>query len=270
MSNFRIPGGAPGALVAGHSIYETSAKPCCAVGTRLPLGDRVFYYAKFYADNAAGLVAAPDCSIGGPVLLADGSCCAIASPALGSLMSKKAITASLAVGDRGIGITHGSSLDNITAHMLVDGYILLTDSAGSDQIYKIKDNTAMASDIVEILLYDEIRVATADTTTGVAIMPNPFMNLTPATLDTDEAACGVPLVAVDVSEAAYAWVQTWGPCMAVCVTGTTAVSGDNIIISTTAGQVENSADGTSAIIGHAICDITANVDAGLVYLKMFP
>lgn len=275
MSNFRIPGGSYGAVVAGHSIYEASATPCTAVGTRLPLGDRVFYYAKFLANNAAGLLAASDASIAGPVLLGDAACVAIsaANRKLGRLVGEetKGITAALAVGDRGVGITEsGTALDYVEAHMLVNGYLLLTDSAGVDQIYKIRDNTAVSSDVVEILLYDEIATVTADATTDVAVMCSPFMNLRPGTLDTDEAPCGVPLIAIAYATAPYAWVQTWGPSMAVLKTGTTAIAGLNLIITTTAGQLDGSADGTSTIVGHGLADVTSNTDAGLVMLRLYP
>ena len=265
MGNFRVPGGTYGTLMAGQSIYEESSTPCTAVGTRLPMGDRVFFYAKASATCAAGQVLAPDATVAGPSLMADGSCVAIASPTLGD---KKAITAALAVGDRGIGITHASSLDNIVAHDLQNGYIVLTDSAGADQCYKIKDNTVMASDIVEILLYDEIRTVTADATTGLTITSNPFMNVRPATLQTDEAPCGVPLIAI--TDNYYFWAQSWGIGPMLIITGTTAIGGESLMLTTTAGAADIVTGANSSRVGLGLADITANTDAGMALIQLYP
>lgn len=268
----RVPGGTIGALVANQSIYDYSATPKHEVGTRLAMGDRVFYYGKAVTTFARGQVASADASVGGPILLPDGSCVAITSPAL----ADKAITAALAVGDRGIGITHGSYLDNITAHMLKDGYILLTDSGGVDQIYKIKDNTAMSSDIVEILLYDEIRVATTDASTGVVITVNPFMNLGLAVAASDEAPVGVAMAPFTTTYP-YGWFQTWGP--AVVKGGgpgtegalSTAFGGSDVCVSTIAGSADlRATTGIVARLGYGLTDVTTGGDGMLAMLQIMP
>jgi hypothetical protein len=271
MGTNRTPGGTYGILVANQSIYDYSSTAKHALGTRLPMGDRVFYYGKAATTIAAGEVCSPDVSVGGPVLLPDAACVAIASPTLQS----KAITAALAVGDRGIGITHGTYLDNITAHMLKDGYIVLTDSGGINQYYKIKDNTAAATDIVEILLYDEIRTATTDATTGVAVMCNLFNNLCPAVPASDECVAGVAMAAFTTTYP-YGWFQTWGPGMVkVAGNGSTGVAtacgGTDLSIGTVAGTADLTlSSGIVARIGYGLTDITTSGDAALVMLQILP
>ena len=263
----RIAGGSQGVTVSGQSIYEAKASAVCDVGTRLPMGDRVFFYGKVAGTVARGDVLAPDESDGGPWTVAvDGSCCAIASPTLGD---KKPITAALAIGDRGIGVTHASYLDGIVAHQLKDGYIFLNDTGTVQQVYKIKDNTAMASDIVEILLYDEVRAVTVDATTSVCVMQNPYMNLTKADQTTDETVAGVAM-AVGTTTYPYIWVQTWGPSTVTSVTST-AHAGTNMIVSTTAGSatIEATAD-ILPIIGFGICDVATAGDGAPIMLRIRP
>ena len=266
MGTSRVPGGTYGALVANQSIYDYSTTPKHSIGTRLPMGDRVFYYGKAATTVAAGQLVTPDVSVGGPLNLGDGACCAIASPTL----ADKAITAALAVGDKGIGVTHGSAIDNVTAHMLKDGYILLSDSGGVNQIYKIKDNTAMASDIVEILLYDEIRTATTDASTNVQIMCNPFNNLGLAVAASDEVPVGVSMAALSTTNL-YGWIQTWGPCMIKTDGGDTAYAGCDLEVGTTAGSANlRDTDGIEARVGYGLVDATAGGDAVLCFLQLFP
>ena len=263
----RTPGGNYGALLAAQSIYDRSATAKHAIGTRLPMGDRVFYYGKVSLTVARGQVLAPDVSDGGPWAAAvDGACVAITSPTLGD---KKAITAALAIGDRGIGVTHASYLDGIVAHQLQDGYIFLNDTGGEQQVYKIKDNTAMASDIVEILLYDEIRAVTVDATCSVSLMQSPFMNLALADSTVDEFVSGVAM-AVGTASYPYIWLQTWGPC-SVTTDTSTAHAGTNMVLSTTAGSctIETTGD-IIPVIGFGISDAATAGDGCAVDLRIRP
>ena len=263
----KVPGGTYGILAAGQSIYEASATPVCAVGSRLPMGDRVFFYGKVSTTVARGELLAPDESDGGPWTIAvDGACCAIASPTLGD---KKAITAALAIGDRGVGVTHASYLDGIVAHQLKDGYIFLNDTGTVQQVYKILDNTAIASDIVEILLYDEVRAVTVDATTSVCVMQNPYMNLALADQTVDETVAGVAM-AVGTTTLPYIWVQTWGPTTVTSDTST-AHAGTNMIVSTTAGSatIETTGD-ILPVIGFGICDVATAGDGAPIMLRIRP
>ena len=263
----RVPGGNYGIAVAGQSIYDRSATPKATIGHRLPMGDRVYYYGKVSLTVARGELLAPDESDGGPWTVAvDGACVAIASPTLGD---KKAITAALAIGDRGIGVTHASYLDGIVAHQLQDGYIFLNDTGGVQQCYKIRDNTAMASDIVEILLYDEVRAVTIDASCSVSVMQNPFMNLALADQTLDETVAGVAM-AIGTTTYPYIWVQTWGPASVTTATST-AHAGTNMIVSTTAGAatIETTGD-ILPIIGFGISDVASAGDGCAVMLRIRP
>ncbi len=263
----RNSGGNYGILMNAQNIYDRSATATVAVGTRLPMGDRVFYYGKVSTTVARGQLLAPDESDGGPWTVAvDGSCVAIASPVLGD---KRAITAALAIGDKGIGVTHASYLDGIVAHQLKDGYIFLNDSATEQTCYKIRDNTVMASDIVEILLYDEIVSVTEDATTSVCVMQNPFMNLALADQTLDETVAGVAM-AVGTTTYPYIWVQTWGPASVSSATST-AHAGTNMIVSSDAGDatIETTGD-ILPVIGFGICDVASATDGAPIMLRIRP
>lgn len=274
----RIPGGNYGALMAGQSIYDAAAKPTCEVGTRLPMGDRVFFYGKVSLTVARGEILAPDSTHGGPwVLAVDGACVAItaANRLLGKQVGEKskAITAALAIGDRGIGVTHADKVDNIEAHQLVDGYIFLNDSAKVQQVYKILDNTkvgSVTSDVVEILLYDEIRAITADATCSVCLTQNGYMNLALADQTVDEGLIAGVAMAVGTTTNPYIWLQTWGPCTVSSYTST-AHAGTNMILGSTAGAatIETTGD-ILPVIGWGICDVATAGDGAPIDLRIRP
>lgn len=271
----KIPGGTYGILASGQSIYEAASVPCCAVGTRLPMGDRVFFYGKVSLTVARGEILAPDMTDGGPwVLAVDGACVAItaANRSLGRQVGeeKKAITAALAVGDRGVGVTHGDKLDGIEAHQLKDGYLFLNDSGGVQQVYKIMDNTAISSNIVEILLYDEVRAETTDGTTSVCVTQNGYMNLALADQEVDEGLIAGVAMAVGTTTNPYIWLQTWGPCNVSSYTST-AHAGTNMILGATAGSatIESTGD-ILPVIGWGICDIATAGDGAPIDLRIRP
>jgi len=264
----RTQGGNYGALLAAQGLYETSTSPVCAIGTRLPLGDRTFFYGHVASTVAAGLLASPDFSVDGPILLADGSL--VAMTAAQSEYSKYAVTAALTAGQRVIAVTHGSSLDNITANSLQNGYVVLSDSAGVDVIMKIKENKAHSSsvtDYVEIKLWDEIPAAMADATTSVLISCNLMRNLTPGTQGTDEAPQGVPLISV--ATGSYAWFQTWGPAGVVSVTDT-GLGGQRVEFVSTGNVALMDTDGTEAQMGYGLSDVTTAGDLAFIMLQIRP
>lgn len=274
----KIPGGTYGILASGQSIYDYSATPCCAVGTRLPMGDRVFYYGMVSTTVARGDLLAPDSTDGGPwVLAVDGSCVAIT--AANSIFGKeigepdKAIPAAMAVGQRRIGITHADKLDGIIAHQLKDGYIFLNDTGGVQQVYKIKDNGAhsgVTTDVVEILLYDEVRAVTVDSTCSVCLMQNGYMNLALCDSAVDEGFVSGVAMAPGTTTYPYIWVQTWGPSVVSSHTST-AHAGTNMVLSTTAGKatIESTGD-ILPVIGWGICDVATAGDGAPIDLRIRP
>lgn len=248
-----IPGAGLGLLSVGQGLYVASATAIHRIGERFQLGCRVFYYAKFAQDSLAGKVNSSDQSLAGG-LLADGS-----------------LTAAIVAGDRSFSVTHASALDYITLNMLAGGNVVLTDSAGYDRIYTIKSNTAMASDIVTITVEDYCdTIAMADATTGVQIIMNPFMNLRPAVVATDELPIGVPLIDITAATAPYAWVQTWGPCGVVDVDDTAIGGCDLVLDGGTAGAVTITDTVGDPRIGVGILDITTAADMGMVFLQICP
>lgn len=261
----RMQGGSPGTLTPAQGLYEQSATAKHRIGTRLQVGERVFYYGYFVAANAAGLIAAPDQSLVGEGLLPDGSLVALAAGT--AFQDQPAITAALVAGQTWIAVTHASILDNITLNLLKDGYVVLTDSAGTDTIYKIKRNSVMASDVVAIELYDELVTSYADATTGISLMMNPYNQLRPAAVGTDESPAGVPLI--DVTATYYAWVQTWGPGMVVTTTDT-AFGGIDAELAGTGQVATRDTDGVEPRIGIGIVDVTTAGDGGLVKLQINP
>ena len=264
----KVPGGNYGALMAAQSIYKSSSTAKCEIGTRLPMGDRTFFYGKVASTVAAGLLAAPDASDAGPVLMPDGSL--VAMTAAQVELSDVAITAALTVGQKFIAVTHASFLDNITENELENGYVVLSDSAGVDVILKIRRNKAWSSsvaDVVEIELWDEIPTAMADATTAVILSCCQYRNLKPATQGTDEAPIGVPLVSIGSGE--YGWFQTWGPAGIATVTDT-AIGGQDVEFQSTGQVALRDTDGVEARIGYGMADVTAAGDMGLIMLQIAP
>lgn len=272
----RVPGGTYGILAAGQSIYDAAKTPSCAVGSRLPMGDRVFFYGKVNTTVARGDLLSSDVSHGGPWSVAvDGAGIAItaANRQLGD--TSRAITANLAIGDNGIGVFHTSYLDNIVAHQLTDGYIFLNDTGTVQQVYKIRDNTAhgaVTTDVVEILIYDEIRAVTVDATCSVSVMQNQYMGLKGAVAATDEGIAGVAM-AVGTTTYPYIWIQTWGPGIVSTTAGAdgTSHAGTNIVLGTVAGaaDIEGSGD-ILPVIGFGLCDLASAGDGLPIDLRIRP
>ena len=262
-----------GTLTPVQSIYEASATPKHNIGERFAAGDgRVFYYGKASTTIAAGQLTAPDQSDGGPWLIAvDGACVAIAAASrqLFHHDQGKAITAALAIGDYGVGVTNGSYLDGIVAHQLAGGFVFLNDTGTVNQYYKIADNTAIASDVVELLLEEPIAAATVDATCSVSVMQSPFMQLALCDGDVDEHPSGVPAIALSTTTP-YAWIQTWGECV-IKTDAQTAYGGTGICISATAGaagQIDTA--GILTDIGWGISDTATAADGLACYLKIRP
>jgi hypothetical protein len=271
MSIPRKWGGDVGTKTPAQSIYEASTTQLHRIGTRLKIGERTFYYGKAAASCSPAEICAPAVSTymgSTDGLLPDASCVALAAGT--AFSDQPAITAAIAVGDRWLAVTHADMLDNVTKNMLQDGYVLLTDSANADyhQIYKIKRNSAIASDIVAIELYDPIVTVTVDATTSVALMMNPFMNLIPADATVSEALAGIPLV--EIAASSYGWFQTWGPGM-IQIADAAAMAGCKIQLDDTPGQGVASNTNTLPSFGYGLLDVTSyDADAGLINIQIYP
>jgi len=250
-----------GTLTPLQSIYEA-----CPTTPKHNIGDkfcgkqgRVYYYGKAATTIAAGEWVAPDASDGGPWLVqVDGSCVAIAAADRSLGDTSVAITAALTAGDKGVGITHTSYLDGIVAGQLAGGMLFLHDTGTTDHSYIIADNTAMSSDIIEILLEDGIAVTTVDATTSVCVSQSMYSNLALADSTVDEAVAGVATMAMTVGE--YGWIQTWG--LGTVKTATdTAFSGTILALSTTAGACEQAdTNNIEVVTGYGVSDAASASD----------
>lgn len=195
-------------LAPKQGIYESSDVARCRLGTRIRVGPRVFYYAKYIADVDVGKVVGVDESVGAVVdtdnvIVCDGNYAA------GAGATKVEIL-----------------LASQTKDNWVDGFFHTTDDAGEGYCYGIKrnsktgeklyptDSALNAATSFMLELYDPIVVALANDTTDFAITGNQFDNLRMCVSSgaVDDCATGVSPIAFDVSEAPYGWVQTWGPC----------------------------------------------------------
>lgn len=177
-----------GGLTGGNQgIYEESATAVFPLGTRRAFEDgRCFRYAHFTTATGAGLLVSPDVSVNS-VAETDGS---FTAAAIGATQ----VTAS----DATIG---GAAADDYAG-----GYLHITDDAGEGHTYKIRSNTAGASNSVTLDLYDGLVVALT-TDTDYAITGCLYDEVHAATT-TDGLIAGVTMRAM--TDEYFGWVQTWG------------------------------------------------------------
>lgn len=262
----RSIGGGLGTLTpSAQDIYEVSTEAKYNLGETLRTPHRTFIYGQAATTIAAGLLAASDQSVlGSDGLLADASCVALAAGVAAA--RQPAITAALAVGDTWVAITHASAQDNVLENSLADGFILLTDSGGVDQLYEVKWNSAFASsgaaaDIIAIELKDPILTATTDASTGVQFCLVPGAELAQFATGTDDNPIGAPLLSV--ADNSFAWFQCWGYGMGVSGTDT-AFAGAMLEAADTGLVRIHDSGGAVPAVGQGLANVTSAGDAVLV------
>lgn len=213
-----------------QSIYETSTTQKAKLGTRLQVGERVFYYAVLStsANVAAGeLLCAPQL---------------IASHQSGIMTAKTTGT-----GATVITFTAGTLG---TVNQYAEGYVAFasTGLAGCG-LYKIKANAAWATaaTTANITLYDPIPGSLA--AQPVNLVPCMFKNVLVGT-NSNGVAMGVAPVSVTTGE--YFWIQTYGPA-AVKHEGATVAAG-GLALGTLGGVANFIATGTLGATGSMIAD----------------
>lgn len=248
-----LPGGRGqtfGLRGVGQGIYEASDTPKHLVGDKLELwGDRVFRYGHFIADYTtqyvAGYLVAPDIS------------------ANDLLLDNKVVDVATSVGN--YPPTAGQKVIELTGtatkNQFQNGTMHITDDSGEGYTYLIKRNSATgvkldsddmalnATTSFMVELYDGLVIA-LDTTSELYIVGNLYNNLIVATT-TDIQAVGVSMLAIDYSDKAYAWVQTWGP--ATVLAGGAITEGDVLQLED-AGACAVMASYTEPVIGYALAD----------------
>jgi hypothetical protein len=238
-----------GTIPPSQGIYEESSTAKAVIGTRLQVGDRVFYYAL------------------------NGGTALVAGKLVKSLRSNAsfinvAVAATAAVGTYAVRLTTGAANTTCT-----EGYLQINDAAGEGLQYRIKAAAANATTATstDLTLYDPIITALTTASEGT-ILYNPFHSLTVCSAYTD-SIIGVPPIPVTADY--YFWLQTWGPCpvlsegipaagSAVVVAVTTGAGGV-----TTWGAVAGGASCTSPIVGRML-GTGVDTEYRPVYLTIVP
>ena len=213
----------------GQGIYEESSTPKFDIGEKIELKDgRVFRYAYFGTATNQGLLASQDLSATA-VVEVDGKLTAASAGAV-------EVTA-----------TDSGTLGSATANQYAGAMFHVTDDAGEGYQYRIKSNTAAASNAVTFTLYDGLAVAVT-TDTDVAITGGLWNNLIGATAGTDYVVAGVTPIACTAEY--YGWIQTHG--IATILADGTIAAGQNLTLSDgVTGAVHAKDAETEPLVGYA-------------------
>jgi len=218
---------------AQHSI------PRFTVGFKVADGEgNTYRYTHFGDDVAVGVVVSTDLSESSVVDTDDAV-----------IASASAVTTSDGlINNRFIQVT----LASVTAGQYAGGRLIITDDAGEGYTYDILGNTATddpASGDIRIELKQPLQVALT-TASDLCIAGSPYSNCEIATT-TDIQAAGVSCAAMDVSAAAYGWIQTSG-VVGILQDGTIAI-GNTV-------QLSDSTSGAVQIFGGAVASAVAASD----------
>jgi hypothetical protein len=115
--------------------------------------------------------------------------------------------AAAAAGAYSVEVTVGATA--VDADEYVGGYLAFSDVAPEGEWYRIASHDASAGSGDITVTLERSLVSAATTSSQVALVRNPWMKPAVSQLIA-ERACGVTVVDVDVSEAAYAWLKTKG------------------------------------------------------------
>lgn len=174
-----------------QSIYEANTTQQAPLGTRLEVGDRVFYYAKSDNTRVAGTV--------------------LCSPVMSASLQADILTpVAASSGSTAVSITLGEA---VTTNQFAEGYLsVASGTAGNENVgylYRIKSHTAVASAGTLVLnLYDPIE---KDITAAAEynLVPNKYLNVS---VGSQVLGSAVGVAPCDVTSAGYFWMQTYGPC----------------------------------------------------------
>ena len=172
----------------------------------------------------------------------------------------------LAVSAASVGATTVTitSSATIVANALSGGFMVVTQTPGLGQTYKIASNTAVSSATGCVLtLEDPIRVALT-TSSKIDVFPSAFNGI--LVQPTSQTSSPVGVAVKSTSGTQYAWIQSHGPVGVLASGAITA--GQPVAVSTTvAGAVQAATSGTQTIVGYALTGI-ADTDYGLVWLNI--
>lgn len=218
-------------LPVDQSIYEQSDTQKARLGTRLQVGDKVFYYARL--STSANVL--PGILVTAPQIIA-------------SHQSGIVAAASTAQSVNVITITAGTAF---TADQYAEGYLIFASQAltGGGTCYRVKSHPAIATGATgQVTLYDGIATQVA------AAMPCNFVPSAFNLVKVGSAALDTPVgvVPCSVTTGNYFWLQTWGPASARHSAGTPA--GAAIAMATLGMVGAYSVTGTLGSTGNAQID----------------
>lgn len=209
-----------------QSIYEDNTTQQAPLGTRLELGERVFYYAVSSASQARGTVLC--CT--NPTASHNGALCTFAAT------SADQVT---------VTITAGSA---ITTNEYAEGYLGVSKGTMGGSTYRIKSHGSIGSGATGTLtLYDPIwdDVAAGD---ECGLVRNIYKNVVVASSALAGVPVGIPMV--DVTTDGYFWCQTWGPAAPLNQAATPV--GASVKVGTTGGVLQAFNGGTTGPAAEAI------------------
>jgi hypothetical protein len=217
-------------IAGAFDKFQMDKTPKFNIGYKVEAADgSVYRYGHFGADTNRGVLVSQDLSESSLVdtdneVIAPASC---------------VDTTDGTIGSRFIEI----DMDSVTAGQYAGGKLITTDDTGEGYTYDIVGNTATGvpqAGNFRMELAQPLQVA-LDATTDIAIVGNKYSNLETAST-TDIAVAGVSCSTMDVSEAAWGWIQTKG-VVGILADGTVD-DGDIITLSDgTAGAVQTIAGG---------------------------
>ena len=228
------------------------------IGTRMILPDgRVFRYA--FSNGAAGAGTGVQSSV------------AIANHDQGL-----AVNSAVAVGEKSVSITFGTSPDtDVTEDQYANGYIFFNTAGGSGTLYRIRTHASAnvdGSPAIDIHLQDGDTIIEALTTSSKAgLVANPFMHVIPSPGGAQTGRT-VGFTTCDVADNSYFWAQTWGEA-AVEVDVTLVIFTPVRMSDGQAGAVEaysSDTDSEEQVVGFATNILAADEHFQFVQLTIAP
>jgi len=180
---------------------------------------------------------------------------------------EETVTVAHGIGTTALTVTAAS---DITVDQYAEGMLIVDQGTGAGDQYIIKSNAAIASAATgTVTIYEPGLVtawATADT--DIALWTNPYYKVTQVAAATASGA-GIPLI--DITDAYYFWLQTYGPAGVLIKTAATS----GTAAAEQAMHIDTAGDLTAAIAGDTVdaksilaADdaVEEDADFGCVYL----
>lgn len=234
-----------GSVVPAQGIHEESSTQLHPLGSRLQLGERVFYYSKASEALNPGKVA----TVVGKVFTD-----ALADTAHPAGTKKVTITASATV----------------AAGELNEGYLCVKSGTGAGEMYRIKNCPAITSAAQGVLeLYDGLVTAWSTSDTKLEFVTSIFIV---QEHNTDAVEMPIGVAPVSITSGYYFWLQTYGPASVLMdgADGNSAVERELISSTNTAGAVMKYGTVGSAVVGSVFRDAVDNATAeySIIFLRL--